>query len=44
MKIFSIHLDATVSVVTITKISNVEVYGNCYCPGKQAESGQSSSL
>jgi len=29
-----ITLDAVVSVVTVTKLTKVEVSGNCYCPGK----------
>merc|ERR1739838_837484 len=38
-----ITLDAVVSVVTVTKLTNVSVSGNCYCPGKDG-SGASSLL
>ena len=41
--LFSITLDAVVSVVTVTKLTKVEVKGNCYCPGK-LQGGASSAL
>ena len=40
---FSITLDAVVSVVTVTKLTSVEVKGNCYCPGK-LQNGASSAI
>ena len=43
LRVFSIHMDATFSWVTVTKMTNFEVNGNCYCPGKFPD-GYKSSL
>ena len=31
---FSISIDAVISLVTVSKLTKMEVEANCYCPGK----------